>query len=81
MLTISRTTIKKYIDGNQIPWERSGKNGRTPYVVTSASEDIIKEQTEDDKEKFKNELLTPTRFIRGLLMRILLSPFFIQIYT
>lgn len=34
LLGISRITVKKYCEGAQVPWERSGTSGRTPYVVT-----------------------------------------------
>lgn len=68
ILCISRTTVKKYIDGNQVPWERSGISGRTPYVVTSDIEDIIKGYlAEDDSEKIKKQRHTARRIHERLV--------------
>jgi len=68
ILGISRTTVKKYIDGNQVPWERSGISGRTPYVVTSDIEDIIKGYLiEDDNEKIKKQRHTARRIHERLV--------------
>lgn len=41
-LGISRTTVKKYCEGSQVPWERNGTSGRKPYVVTDDIVDFIK---------------------------------------
>jgi transposase len=68
-LGISRTTVKKYIDGNQVPWERSGVSGRTPYIVTSDIEEIIKSYLEEDNtENIKKQKHTARRIHERLVV-------------
>ena len=47
-LGISRTTVKKYCDGSQVPWDRIGTSGRKPYVITEQIMDFIKSCLEED---------------------------------
>ncbi len=68
MLGISRTTVKKYMDGSQVPWERSGTSGRTPYVVTDDVVAIIKGYiAEDDAENIKKQKHTARRIYERLV--------------
>lgn len=43
VLGVSRNTVKKYYEGSQVPWERQGISGRSPFVVTDEVINFIKE--------------------------------------
>lgn len=47
-LGISRNTVKKYCEGAKVPWERQGKSGRRPYVITQDIMDFIRKCLEED---------------------------------
>lgn len=55
LLGISRTTVKKYCDGAQVPWERSGTSGRNPYVVTDDVIHFIRSCFEEDEQENINK--------------------------
>jgi len=68
ILGVSRTTVKKYMDGSKVPWERSGTSGRTPYVVTDDVVEIIKGYiAEDDAENIKKQKHTARRIHERLV--------------
>ena len=68
ILGISRTTVRKYLDGSSVPWERSGKSGRTPYVITDEVIEFIQAcLREDENENIKKQKHT-SRSIYELLV-------------
>lgn len=67
-LGISRTTVKKYCDGSQVPWIRSGTSGRKPFVVTEDIMDFIKScLEEDERENIKKQKHTARRIYDRLV--------------
>lgn len=67
-LGISRTTVKKYCDGSQVPWERNGTSGRKPYVVTDDIVDFIKGcLKEDELENINKQKHTARRIYDRLV--------------
>lgn len=68
ILGISRTTVKKYCDGSQVPWERNGISGRTPYVVTDDVLNFIQScLVEDEAENIKKQKHTARRIYDRLV--------------
>lgn len=68
LLGISRTTVKKYLDGSSVPWERSGVSGRKPYVVTDEIIEVIKSYiAEDETENIKKQKHTTRRIYKRLV--------------
>jgi len=67
-LGISRNTVKKYFNGNHVPWQRLGVSGRYPTVIT---EEIIEFVTscfeEDETENIKNQKHTAKRIYDRLV--------------
>ena len=67
-LGISRTTVKKYLDGSSVPWKRSGKSGRTPYVITEEIINFIQAcLQEDENENIKKQKHTARRIHERLV--------------
>lgn len=67
-LGISRTTVKKYLDGATVPWERCGISGRTPYVITEDVMTFIQAcLLEDETEKIKKQQHTARRIHQRLV--------------
>lgn len=67
-LGISRTTVKKYLDGSSVPWERAGTSGRTPYVITEEVLSFIKScLQEDETENIKKQKHTARRIHERLV--------------
>lgn len=68
LLGISRTTVKKYLDGSSVPWERLGISGRKPYVVTEDIVELIKGYlAEDEAENIKRQKHTTRRIYKRLV--------------
>jgi len=68
ILGISRTTVKKYLNGTTVPWERSGISGRTPHVMTEDVMDFIQAcLLEDETEKIKKQKHTARRIHERLV--------------
>jgi transposase len=68
LLKISRITVKKYCEGSQVPWERSGTSGRTPYVVTDHIMQYITSYLgEDETENIKKQKHTARRIYDRLV--------------
>lgn len=68
ILGISRTTVKKYLNGTAVPWERVGISGRTPYVITEDVMDFIQAcLLEDETEKIKKQQHTSRRIHERLV--------------
>lgn len=67
-LGISRTTVKKYLDGSSVPWERAGTSGRTPYVITEEVLNFINVCLQDDEtENIKKQKHTARRIHERLV--------------
>lgn len=67
-LGISRKTVKKYLDGSSVPWERSGTSGRTPYVITDEVLNFIKScLQEDETENIKKQKHTARKIHERLV--------------
>jgi len=70
-LGISRNTVKKYFEGEQVPWERQGVSGRHRYVITQDILDFIQECfIEDEKENIKKQSHTAKRIYDRLVDEI-----------
>jgi len=68
ILGISRNTVKKYFEGNQVPWERQGVSGRQRYVITKEILDFIQDCfIEDEKENIKKQSHTAKRIYDRLV--------------
>ncbi len=57
-LGVSRNTVKRYCDGEQVPWQRQGLSGRQRYVITEEVlafiKDCLAEDAEEDISKQKH---------------------------
>lgn len=68
ILGISRTTVKKYLNGTAVPWERSGISGRTPHVMTEEVMDFVQScLLEDETENIKKQKHTARRIYERLV--------------
>lgn len=68
ILGISRTTVKKYLEGSAVPWQRAGTSGRTSYVITEEVEKFIKACiAEDESENIKKQRHTSRRIYDRLV--------------
>jgi transposase len=68
LLGISRITVKKYCEGDHVPWERSGTSGRKPYVVTPPIMEFIASCLEEDAaENIKKQKHTARRIYDRLV--------------
>jgi transposase len=68
LLGISRTTVKKYCDGSNVPWERKGASGRTPYMITEDVIEFIKTcLRQDENENIKKQKHTARRIYDRLV--------------
>ncbi|SHF36195.1 Homeodomain-like domain-containing protein [Desulfofundulus australicus DSM 11792] len=47
-LGVSRNTVKRYCEGENVPWERKRRQGKCP--VTDPIRETVKEWLESDKE-------------------------------
>lgn len=66
-LGISRNTVKKYCKGSQVPWDRQGKSGRQPYVITEEIMKFIKDcLATDEAENIKKQQHTARRIYHRL---------------
>lgn len=68
ILEVSRNTVSKYYKGSQVPWERRGISGRSPYVVTDEVMDFIKECfAHDESENINKQNHTAKRIYDRLV--------------
>ena len=68
ILGISRNTVKKYCEGTQVPWERQGKSGRTPYILDDDTIEFIKDCfAQDEIENIKKQKHTAQRIYDRLV--------------
>lgn len=68
LLGVSRNTVKKYYKGQQVPWERQGISGRSPFVITDEVIDFIKECfTHDEYENIAKQKHTAKRIYDRLV--------------
>lgn len=65
-LQISRNTVTKYCEGNQVPWERKAYH-REPKVVTTAVKEFIKNCLKQDEEAPKKQHHTAKRIYDRLV--------------
>jgi transposase len=69
MLGVSRNTVKKYCEGERVPWEREGVSGRQKYVVTAEVLDFIIDcLNEDEVENIKKQSHTAKRIYDRLVV-------------
>lgn len=68
LLKISKNTVKKYCEGDSVPWIRKQNKQREKPVITTTVEDFIKECLDtDQKENVKKQKHTATRIYDRLV--------------
>ena len=68
ILGLSRNTVKKYIDGSHVPWERLGVSGRRQYVITDEVMEFIESCLAcDEAENIKKQKHTAKRIYDRLV--------------
>lgn len=66
-LGISRTTVKKYCEGEQVPWERKPGSGMTETIMTEDVKEFIRAcLNEDEKQGLKKQKHTARRIYQRL---------------
>jgi len=64
-LGISRNTVKRYCEGEQVPWERS-ESQRKPRVITEEVIEFVRNCLEEDKRAPRKQRHTSHRIFKRL---------------
>ena len=72
ILGISRNTVKKYWEGQTVPWERKPGSGRKNDIITDEVKSFIIMCLESDKKAPRKQHHTAIRYMNALLLNVAL---------